>query len=64
MPTVPTASVVHCDIPNRFTRYVTGFLNRAGLLVQPNGRATLGVSNNLMLRDRFERICRGLAKAA
>ena len=40
------------------------FLNRAGLLVHPNGRATLDVGNNLMVRDRFERICRGLAKAA
>ena len=40
------------------------FLNRAGLLVHPNGRATLDVGNNTMVRDRFERICRGLAKAA
>jgi len=40
------------------------FLNRAGLLVHPNGRSTLDVGNNLMVRDRFESICRGLAKAA
>lgn len=40
------------------------FLNRAGLLVHPNGRSTLDVGNNLMVRDRFESICRGLAKTA
>ena len=40
------------------------FLNRAGLLVHPNGRATLDVGDNLMVRERFESICRGLAKAA
>lgn len=40
------------------------FLNRAGLLVHPNGRSTLDVGNNLMVRERFESICRGLAKAA
>lgn len=40
------------------------FLNRAGLIVHPNGRATLDVGNNLMVRERFESICRGLAKAA
>ena len=40
------------------------FLNRAGLLVHPNGKATLDVGDNVMVRDRFETICRGLAKAA
>lgn len=40
------------------------FLNRAGLLVHPNGRSTLDVGNNLVVRERFESICRGLAKAA
>jgi hypothetical protein len=40
------------------------FLNRAGLLVQPNGRATLDVGDNFMVKERFEKICRGLAEAA
>jgi hypothetical protein len=40
------------------------FLNRAGLIVHPNGRATLDVGNNLMVRNRFQSICQGLAKAA
>ena len=40
------------------------FLNRAGLLVHPNGRATLDLGDNFMVRDRFEKICHGLAEAA
>ena len=64
MPAIPAASAVHCNVSNRFTRYLIRFLNRAGLLVHPNGRITLDVVNDLMVRDRFERICRGLAKAA
>jgi len=64
MPAVPAASAVHCNVSDRFTRYVTRSLNRAGLLVHPNGRVTLDVLTDLMVRDRFERICRGIAKAA
>jgi len=30
------------------------FINRAGLLVQPNGRATLDVGDNTVVRERFE----------
>ena len=37
------------------------FINRAGLLVQPNGRATLDVGDNSMVRDRFEALEQALA---
>lgn len=37
------------------------FINRAGLLVQPNGRATLDVGNNSVVRRRFEVLERALA---
>lgn len=37
------------------------FINRAGLLVQPNGKATLDVGNNRMVRERFESIGQALA---
>ena len=37
------------------------FINRAGLLVQPNGRSTLDVSNNRIVRDRFQTIEQALA---
>lgn len=40
------------------------FINRAGLLVQPNGRATLDVGDNTMVRERFETIRQALAAAA
>lgn len=40
------------------------FLNRAGLLVHPNGRATLDVGDNAMVRERFESVCNELAMAA
>ena len=32
------------------------FINRAGLLVQPNGRQILDVGNNPMVRNRFQAI--------
>jgi hypothetical protein len=37
------------------------FINRARLLIQPNGRATLDVGNNTMVRERFQAIERALA---
>lgn len=37
------------------------FINRAGLLVQPNGRATLDVGDNRMVRERFQAIEQALA---
>ena len=37
------------------------FINRAGLLVQPNGRATLDVGDNKLVRQRFEAIADALA---
>jgi hypothetical protein len=37
------------------------FINRAGLLVQPNGKATLDVGDNMMVRERFEAIQQALA---
>lgn len=37
------------------------FINRAGLLVQPNGRATLDVGDNAMVRERFQAIGQALA---
>lgn len=37
------------------------FINRAGLLVQPNGRATLDVGNNRSVRERFQTIEQALA---
>jgi hypothetical protein len=37
------------------------FINRAGLLVQPNGRATLDVGDNRRLRERFQTIEQALA---
>ena len=37
------------------------FINRAGLLVQPNGRSTLDVGNNGIVRDRFQTIEQALA---
>jgi hypothetical protein len=40
------------------------FLNRAALLVHPNGRSTLDVGDNIMVQERFETMCDGLAKAA
>ena len=36
-------------------------INRAGLLVQPNGRATLDVGNNSVVRQRFEALDQALA---
>ncbi len=40
------------------------FLNRAGLLVNPNGRATLDVGDNGMVRERFESLSSAIALAA
>lgn len=37
------------------------FINRAGLLVQPNGRATLDVGDNRMVQERFQAIEQALA---
>jgi hypothetical protein len=37
------------------------FINRAGLLVQPNGRSTLDVGSNAILRQRFQTIERAVA---
>jgi hypothetical protein len=37
------------------------FINRAGLLVQPNGRSTLDVGNNRSVRERFQAIEQALA---
>lgn len=37
------------------------FVNRAGLLVQPNGRSTLDVGNNDVVRERFQAIEQALA---
>ena len=37
------------------------FINRAGLLVQPNGRATLDVGNNCVVKERFQDIAQALA---
>ena len=37
------------------------FINRAGLLVQPNGRSTLDVGNNAIVRERFQAIERAIA---
>jgi hypothetical protein len=37
------------------------FINRAGLLVQPNGRSTLDVGDNTMVRERFQVIEQALA---
>ncbi len=37
------------------------FINRAGLLVQPNGRSILDVGNNRLVRDRFQTIEQALA---
>ena len=37
------------------------FINRAGLLVQPNGRQILDVGNNPMVRERFQAIENALA---
>ena len=37
------------------------FINRAGLLVQPNGRQILEVGNNPMVRKRFQAIESALA---
>jgi hypothetical protein len=37
------------------------FINRAGLLVQPNGRATLDVGDNRIVRERFQAIEQALA---
>jgi hypothetical protein len=36
-------------------------INRAGLLVQPNGRSTLDVGNNRRIRERFQAIEQALA---
>ena len=38
-----------------------GFINRAGLLVQPSGRHILDVGNNPMIRERFRAIESALA---
>ena len=40
------------------------FLNRAGLLIRPNGRPTLDVGDNPLVRERFESIDTALAIAA
>lgn len=37
------------------------FINRAGLLVRPNGRATLDVGDNIMVRERFQAVEQALA---
>lgn len=37
------------------------WINRAGLLVHSNGRATLDVGNNTMARERFEAVGQALA---
>lgn len=37
------------------------FINRAGLLVQPNGRATLDVGNNSTVREQCQAVERALA---
>ena len=38
-----------------------GFINRAGLLVQPGGRQVLNVGNNPMVQERFRTIESALA---
>ena len=38
-----------------------GFINRAGMLVQPGGRQILDVGNNPMVRERFKIIESALA---
>ena len=38
-----------------------GFINRAGLLVQPGGLQILAVGNNPVVRERFQIIERALA---
>ena len=37
------------------------FINRAGLLVQPNGRSTLDVGSNAVVRERFQAVERAIA---
>lgn len=37
------------------------FINRAGLLVKPNGRATLDVGNNAIVHERFQAVERAIA---
>jgi hypothetical protein len=37
------------------------FINRAGLLVQPNGRSTLDVGGNAIVRERFQAVERAIA---
>lgn len=37
------------------------FINRAGPLVQPNGRSTLDVGNNAIVRERFQAVERTIA---
>jgi hypothetical protein len=37
------------------------FINRAGLLVQPNGRSTLDVGSNAIVRERFQAVERAIA---
>lgn len=44
----------HCFEMIHTLRY--RWINRAGLLVQPNGKATLDVGDNPMVRDRFQAI--------
>jgi hypothetical protein len=39
------------------------FLNRAGLIVCPNGKATLDVGDNALVRERFNSINSGLSAA-
>ena len=39
------------------------FLNRAGLIVHPSGKATLDVGNNTLVRERFNSIHQGLTAA-
>lgn len=37
------------------------FINRAGLLVQPNGRGTLDVGRTDIVRERFRAVERAIA---
>lgn len=50
---------LHCFELIQILRY--RWINRAGLVVQPGGKATLDIGDNSMVRERFEIISRALA---
>lgn len=50
---------IHCFELIHTLRY--RWINRAGLLVQPNGKSTLDVGDNSMVRERFEAMEQALA---